>query len=330
MEDDEMGTLGNWANNESGQLGILPRENSPLEFEYTQLSTRFDPEFGVLWTEMNPVGIPCMTEEILDELHHHQKTIENCGGKIQIGEQSHTIRYAVASSLTPGAFNLGGHLGLFSRLIKNQDRQALLDYSIKCLDVMYSRMSHFNLPLITISLLQGDALGGGLEAALASDIVIAERSVKLGFPEMLFNLIPGHGAFSLAARKIGVAQAEKMILSGKVYCAEELHNLGLIDVLVEDGEGENALYSYIRKQTHCSNGYLALKRARHRFNPVTYQEMMDITCIWADAALQLEDRDLKVMDRFLRSQQKRFEKSEPVLRSVLSPYRQNESRVMVR
>ena len=175
---------------------------------------------------------------------------------------------------------------------------------------MYSRMSHFGLPLTTISLVQGDALGGGLEAALASDVIIAERSAKMGFPEMLFNLSPGHGAFSLVARKIGVNHAERMILSGKLYSAEELHVLGLVDVLVEDRQGEEAVYEYIEKQARRSNGYMALKKARQRFNPITYQEMMDITNIWVEAALQLSDKDLKVMDRFVRSQQKLFGKNE--------------------
>lgn len=304
-----MGKLGTWINNEACQFEILSRENNPLEIKYSQISTRFDPEYGVLWTEMNPEGIPCCTGELLDDLDHHQKTLERCGGKIQIGDQSHTVRYAVASSLTPGVFNLGGDLGLFSSLIKSQDSQALLKYSTKCLDVIYSRTCHYNFPLITISLVQGDALGGGLEAALASDVIIAERGAKMGFPEILFNLIPGHGAFSMAARKIGVANAEKMILSGKIYSAEELHELGLVDVLVEDGEGVEGVRDYVAKRARCSNGYMALQKARHRFNPVTYQEMMDITNIWVDAALQLKEKDLKVMDRFLRSQQKLFGKS---------------------
>jgi DSF synthase len=287
-----------------GKLEALPSMVNPLEIGYTQLSTRFDSEYGILWTEMNPKGIPCCTKELLDDLYHHHKDIENCGGQIQVRGELCPVRYSVVASLIPGAFNLGGHLGLFSQLIKNKDRQALLDYSIVCLDVMFSRISHFNLPLVTISLIQGDALGGGLEAALTSDVIIAERNAKIGFPEILFNLIPGHGAFSLVARKIGAADAEKMILSGKIYRAEELHELGLVDVLVEEGQGENAVYEYVRKQSHCSNGYRALKSARNRFNPITYKEMMDITTIWADAALHLDERDLKVMNRFLRSQQK--------------------------
>lgn len=313
-----MGKLGIWNNKEAGQLGISSRENNPLAVKYSQLSTRFDPEFGVLWTEMKPEGIPCCTRELLDELDHHQKTLEKCGGKIQIGDQLHPVHYAVAASLTPGVFNLGGDLRLFSSLIKSKDQQALLKYSTKCLDVIFARTSHYNFPLITISLVQGDALGGGLEAALASDVIIAERGAKMGFPEMLFNLIPGHGAFSMAARKIGVNHAERMILSGKIYSAEELHELGMVDVLVEDGEGVEAVRDYVAKRARCSNGYMALQKARHRFNPVTYQEMMDITQIWVDAALQLSDKDLKVMDRFSRSQKKLFEKGESVQRSIES------------
>jgi DSF synthase len=301
---------GAWSNKEMGQLGFFPLENNPLDIRYSQLSTRFDPEYGVLWTEMNAEAVPCCTKELLDDLYHHHKTIESSGGRVKFANQLHSVQYSVVSSRTPKVFNLGGDLGLFSALIKSKDRQTLLTYSILCLDVMFSRMSHFKAPLITISLVQGDALGGGLEAALTSDVIIAERSSKIGFPEMLFNLIPGHGAFSLVARKIGVNHAERLILSGKVYSAEEMYELGLVDVLVEDGTGVEAVRDYVAKRARCSNGYMALQKARHRFNPVTYEEMMDIANIWVDAALQLGEKDLKVMDRFARSQQKLFGKSD--------------------
>ncbi|BCK87892.1 fatty acid oxidation complex subunit alpha [Sideroxyarcus emersonii] len=162
------------------------------------------------------------------------------------------------------------------------------------------------MPVATITLLQGDALGGGLEAALASDIVIAERKCQLGFPEILFNLFPGMGAYSLIARKVSPKFAEKMILSGKIYSAEELHEAGLIDILAEEGKGVEAVNEYIKRQERRSNGFLAVQKARHRFNPLTYQELIDITIVWVDAALKLNEKDLKVMDRFVRSQEKLF------------------------
>ena len=82
--------------------------------------------------------------------------------------------------------------------------------------------------------------------------------------------------------------------------------MGLVDIVAEDGEGEQAVYDYVKKQEHRSNGFLAVQKARHRFNPVTYQELIDITTVWVDSALKLSERDLKVMDRFVRSQEKLF------------------------
>lgn len=288
------------------KIEVVSSKSHLLETKYTQLSTRFDPGYGILWTLMNPEGVPCYTLDFLNELNHHHKSIEGCRGVVGVAGNLYSIRYSVVASHTPGIFNLGGQLALFAQLIKNRDRQSLLHYATMCIDVMSLRMNHFNLPLTTISLIQGDALGGGFESALASDIIVAERSSKMGFPEILFNMFPGMGAYSFLARRIGSVQAEKMILSGKIYRAEELHELGLVDVLVEDGEGEDAVYQFVRKQSHNSNGFMAVQRARQRFNPINYQELIDITTIWADAALQLSDRDLKVMERLVRSQQKMF------------------------
>jgi DSF synthase len=287
-------------------MQIVLKAKSLLETSYTQLSTRFDPEYGVLWTLVDQDSVPCVTPELLEDLQQHHMEIAQCGGSLPFNGSMQEIRYSVMASLTPGVFNLGGQLSLFRQLIRNQDRASLLHYATWCIDVIMPRINHFNLPLATITLIQGDALGGGFEAALASDILIAERSSQMGFPEILFNLFPGMGAYSLVARKVGTRFAEKMLLSGKIYGAEELHAAGLIDIVVEDGEGMKAVHDYVKKQEHRSNGFLAVQKARNRFNPVTYQELMDITTVWVESALKLSERDLKVMDRFVRSQEKAF------------------------
>src|SRR3712207_4090014 len=102
-----------------------------------------------------------------------------------------------------------------------------------------------DLPVITVALVQGDALGGGFECALAHDLIVAERSAKFGLPEVLFNLFPGMGAYSFLSRRIGRQAAERMILSGRVHTAEELHEMGLVDVLAPDGEGEEAVLDFV-------------------------------------------------------------------------------------
>ena len=311
-----------------GRMGIANYTQHPLEAEYTQISTRFDPDYGISWVLMNPEAVPCFNLKILSELQQYNQSIEDCRGKIWAGGALHSIRYLVFASEIPGVFNLGGQLELFSQLIKNADRQALAHYAKMCIDAMAARVRHYDLPVVTISLVQGDALGGGFEAALTSDIIIAERGSYMGFPEILFNLFPGMGAYSFLARKVGTAQAEKIILSGKLYNAEELYELGLVDVLVENGEGEDAVYDYVGKQGRRSNGYIALQKARHRLNPVTYQELMDITGIWVDAALQLNARDLKVMDRFVRSQQKLYKERERAQCSIAIKHELNERNIL--
>ena len=287
-------------------MKLVHNQHDLLKAEYSQLRTRFDVEYGVLWTLVNQNAVPCVTPELLNDLGGHHNAIERSQGKLSHNEDLHEIRYSVLASITPGVFNLGGQLALFRQLIRSQDREALMRYAVACIDVIFPRMRHFDLPLATITLLQGDALGGGLEAALASDVVIAERKCQLGFPEILFNLFPGMGAYSLVARKVSPKFAEKMILSGKMFSAEELYDAGLIDILAEDGKGVEAVNDYIKKQERRSNGFLAVQKARNRFNPLTYQELIDITTVWVDAALKLNEKDLKVMDRFVRSQEKLF------------------------
>jgi DSF synthase len=216
------------------------------------------------------------------------------------------VQYVIFASKFPRIFNLGGDLVMFDQLIREGNSQALLSYAEKCIDVVMSMLSHYKLPVTTITLLQGDALGGGFEAALTSDIIIAERSCKMGFPEVLFNLFPGMGAYSLLSRKIGPLQAEKMILSGRIYSAEELQEIGLVDIVIEDNAGEAGVLEYIQKQSPRSNAYQAVQRARQRVNQITRDELMDITTIWVDAALKLGGNDLKMMSRLARSQHKLY------------------------
>ena len=287
-------------------MKLLPQIQHPLENTYDNLSTKFEEEYGILWTLVKQADIPCVTYGLLNDLEHHHQAIASSGGRILTSGKLHDIRYSVMASLTPGVFNLGGQLSLFRKMIQEQNRDVLLQYATNCIDVIMPRINHFGFPLATITLIQGDALGGGLEAALASDIIIAEKGCQMGFPEMMFNLFPGMGAYSLVSRKIGTRQAEKMIVNGKVYNAEELYEMGLVDVLADKGQGEHALYEYIEKNDRRSNGFLAVQKARQIFNPVTYKELMDITTVWVDAALKLSERDLKVMERFVRSQEKRF------------------------
>jgi DSF synthase len=124
----------------------------------------------------------------------------------------------------------------------------------------------------------------------------------MGFPEVLFNLFPGMGAYSLLSRKLDPKRAERMILSGKIYTAEELYGMGLVDMLVDVGEGERTVYDYIRRENRARNGFRSLRQVRDLRDPITYKELADVLQIWVDATMRLEHRDLRMMERLVARQ----------------------------
>ncbi|MBC8209844.1 MAG: enoyl-CoA hydratase/isomerase family protein, partial [Gammaproteobacteria bacterium] len=178
--------------------------------KYQHLKTHYDEKFKTGWFLMKAEPRPCFTPTLLADLASYLREVRT---EMQASD-GEKYNYLVVGSDIEGIFNLGGDLNLFTQYIDNRDRAGLLDYALKCIDILYQNIRHYDLDLTTISLIQGDALGGGFEAALSSNIIIAERGVKMGLPEVLFNLFPGMGAYSLLSRKIGPSKAEQMILSG--------------------------------------------------------------------------------------------------------------------
>jgi DSF synthase len=273
----------------------------------SQYETEFDPASGTIWGYFNPLGTACFSLGMLKDIRNHDNALETNAGHVSFGGAMCKANYYVAASRTPRVFNLGGDLALFVLLIKSRDRDALAHYAKLCIDNIYPRVHGYGSPtLTTISLVQGDALGGGFECALSSDVIVAEESSQMGLPEILFNLFPGMGAYSLLARRVGMRTAENLILSGRMMSAAELHGLGIVDVLARDGDGENAVRDWIAKNGRRRSGFQAVYRARQQVSPVTRGELDRIADIWVDAALRLEDRDLKMMSRIVRSQMRRM------------------------
>jgi enoyl-CoA hydratase len=87
--------------------------------------------------------------------------------------------------------------------------------------------------IVSIAALNGFALGGGLELALACDMRVASNKAKLGLPEVSLGLIPGFGGTQRLARLIGRGFAAEMIFTGDMYSAEDCLKMGLVNKVVE-------------------------------------------------------------------------------------------------
>ena len=275
---------------------------SHLQFKH--LETRFDPENGAYWALMQPRPRPCFSTQLLSELRAFIDGIVNSQGRLDHKGEDCVVGYAVLASKMPGVFNLGGDLALFRSAIDTGNRDALQHYASQCIDDLHPWNRNFDLPITTISLVQGDALGGGFEAALASSVLIAEESARMGFPEILFNMFPGMGAYSFLSRKVGRRVTEELITSGAVYTARQLFDMGVVDVIAPDGMGEPAVGSYIKKHARAANGRRGLEAARREIEPITRAELERVVDIWVDAAMKLTPRDLKMMERLVRAQQR--------------------------
>ena len=266
-------------------------------FDLGQIDVQWEPELNTLWAFITPLDRPNYNLGLLRDTMMWQME-----AKRVFDHDDSPLKYMVLGSRFPGVFNLGGDLEMFARCIENQDRETLRQYSHLCVDIV-DRVWHCNdMQVVNIGLAQGDALGGGFEALMCFDVIIAERQARFGLPEVLFGLFPGMGAYSILARKLGHAVAERMILSGKVYTAEEMHEMGIIHVLADPGCGEEAAREYIQENMDRHSGHVGIFRAGRRVKPLDLAELRDIVDGWVDTAMRLTDKDLKMMRRLAAAQ----------------------------
>jgi DSF synthase len=270
----------------------------------SQVDTRFDEEHGVFWAFMKPRPRACFNLQLLGDLRTYLDAIVEHDGIVAHGGKQHRVRYGVLASKVPGVFNLGGDLALFRRHIETKNRAGLMAYGERCIDNLYPWHRNCDLPMTTIALVQGEALGGGFEAALSATVLIAEETARMGFPEILFNMFPGMGAYSFLSRKVGARRAEELIVSGRVYSARELLEMGVVDVITAEGTGEAAVDAFVRKHAKSGNGRRGFEVARGRVDGITREELVRVLDAWADTALGLGERDLRIMERLVRAQER--------------------------
>ena len=260
---------------------------------YKYMWLEWSPEFSMLTARIFVKPIQCYSLAAMAELQQVFNDITANPG---------LVKHFVMASGVPGVFNFGGDLSLFALLVRARDLDSLKLYARRCVDLVWWLENAAQIGVHTTALVQGDTLGGGLESALLHHNVIFERSAQAGFPEVLFNLFPGMGAWHLTIRKGGFGIANDMILSGQIYSATQLQRAGLVDLVVEDGQGEATLLKMVRAANPRLRGILSALQARRLAAPIAYESLHTVVDLWANTALRLADRDLRLMERLARAQ----------------------------
>jgi enoyl-CoA hydratase len=162
------------------------------------------------------------------------------------------VRVVVFTGAGDRAFIAGADIGEFAERTPLQQRAAMAERRI------FDEIAAYPKP--TIAMINGFALGGGCELAMACDIRIAARSARFGQPEVRLGLIPGGGGTQRLPRLIGAGRALRLILTGDLIDAEEAYRCGLVDELVDDTELRRSTLAVA--QTIAASSPVALRLAK--------------------------------------------------------------------
>jgi DSF synthase len=265
----------------------------------TQVTAYYEEGRNIMWMLLHSTPRPCFTLDLMADIMNVAESAKASGLKID---------FWVNGSFIPETFNTGGDLNYFVRAIRSGDRQGLTGYARACVDAVYAVYSGFDTGAISIAMLEGTALGGGFEAALAHDYVLAGKDVKLGFPEIAFNLFPGMGGYSLVTRKSNMRLAEELISTGETHTGEWFYQRGLVDRNFESGDAYLATRTFIDLLRPKLNGVRSMLRARRTVLPLSKSELVKITEDWVAAAFSLNEPDLAYMERLVILQNRRVSK----------------------
>jgi enoyl-CoA hydratase/carnithine racemase len=210
------------------------------------------------------------------------------------------VRAVVLTGNGDRAFSAGSHVGEFEAQRGTAGRDRLE------LEERVSRQLA-ELPMPTIAAIEGNALGGGLELALACDLRIASGRARLGLPEVRLGVTPGAGGTQRLPRIVGLARAKELILTGRILDADEAGRIGLVNEVVPVGEARTRADEVAEEIA--ARGPLAVREVKRLLDAA-----MDVDLDTGLAAELDASERIFATDDMLEGASAFFEKRDPIYR----------------
>jgi DSF synthase len=271
-----------------------------------QVAVRYDADTEAVWVYGNPEDGLFFNMIMFQDFHDVQKDIIEYF-KANDMKPKIPIRYLVYASQVPKIYSLGGNLAVMVENIAQGNEEQLRECARLATKAMYLNKMNLHLPIQTITLVEGDALGGGFEASLSYGALIVEKQAMLGLQQMRLNIYPGTGIYSFLARAVGMKNADEILTSSRLYSAQEIFDMGGITELAEEGHGEEVVNNYMKRYTRSFEAMQALHAAKFRYAPFDFSELEDMAEIWIDALMRLDTSTITTLQRVAKSQYKKFQ-----------------------
>jgi methylglutaconyl-CoA hydratase len=231
------------------------------------------------------------------------RTLQKCLDKLEVeemnGQDQEIPRCVVITSCSQKVFSAGADLK--ERATMTQDEAS--DF----VSVLRSTMERISLlPMPVLCAVEGVALGGGLELALAADMRIAGANALLGFPETSLAIVPGAGGTQRLPRLIGASRAKELIWTARKLSAEEALKYGLITEIVAAGDATTRTIELgFQIATHGPIAIRASKQAIDRGLEHTMHEALEIERQCYEKVLPTQDR-LEGLEAFIAGRDPHF------------------------
>lgn len=276
------------------------KQQHQLTRHYTCVDTVYNTEFRALWCTFRSAKNPVFSLEFLKNIRDMQDNV----AQFSHDYPAKKPLYLIWASDNPHIFSLGLDLKYVHDLISKKDEIGLYKYLELCIDILYINIMKFDIkPLITISLIKGKTFGGGFEAALTSDVIIASENIRCGFPGIRYNLLPSIGLMNVLMQRYPKNIIEPLLLGNKAWLnSKELLQCGIVEKIVKDTDGHQAVHEKIRDLHEKHDIYAAIYHAKALSMQVKQQDLEEFKNLWVRSALNFKPDDLYKLGRIAEAQ----------------------------
>jgi DSF synthase len=266
------------------------REAGPL----AQLKLEYEEAIKTLWVTVAPEPKPVFTFDLLNSVYRLQKAIVSLWGPDRYAHSP--IRFFAYRASGP-IFTMGGDLDFYLECIAKGDQSALQEYARLSIEGVLGNASSLSGSAITMATIEGKAIGGGIDAPLSCNVVIAEEQTSFCYPEVKFNHFP-IAAVSVLSRRVGTRTAHKLLATAAEFSASQFEAVGALDAVVPTGNGEAWLRKYAAETLPMHGARLNLFQAFHRRRAEEFKaELNSLARTWSNYMVRLTPMEISRLQR---------------------------------